>query len=254
MEIEVVGAHNLTDASRRLVALRVDGWLGVDAGSLSSGLPFEEQLKIRAILLSHHHFDHIRDIFTLGLFRAYQGSISLYATASTLQVLTSLLDGRIYPDFLHWPPESPVYRPHTLEPCKATEVEGYRVLPLPVPHPGPAVGYAVTSPQGKSFFYSGDSGPGLAQCWTHTAPDLMVLEMTGPNRFEEVMSRSSHLTPGVLRQELVEFRKLRGYLPPVSLVHYTPSLEEEIRREVAELARELGASISLVQDGTRLQV
>ena len=52
----------------------------------------------------------------------------------------------------------------------------------------------------------------------------------------------------------MEFRKLHGYLPPVVLLHYTPPLEEEIRREVAELAKELGASISLAQDGTRLQV
>lgn len=254
MEIEVLGAHNLTDTASRLVGLRVDGWLGVDAGSLSSGLTFEEQLKIKAVVLSHQHFDHIRDIFTLGLFRAYQGSVALYATAPTLQVLTSLLNEGIYPDFLHWPPESPVYRPHTLEPYKEVEMEGYKILPLPVPHPGPAVGLAITSPQGKNFFYSGDAGPGLAQCWAHIAPDLMVLEMTGPNRLAEVMRKSSHLTPGLLREELVEFRKLHSYLPPVVLVHYTPLLEAEIRREVAELARELGASISLAQDGTRLQV
>jgi ribonuclease BN (tRNA processing enzyme) len=254
MEVEVLGAHNLTDSGSRLVGLRVDGWLGVDAGSLSSGLPFEEQLKIKAVLLSHHHFDHIRDIFTLGLFRAYQGSISLYATAPTLQVLTTLLDGRIYPDFLHWPPESPVYRPYTLEPYKAVEVEGYRVLPLPVSHAVPAVGFAVASPQGKSFFYSGDSGPGLTHCWPHISPDLMVLEITGSNRLEEAMRRSGHLTPRLLREELVEFRKLRGYLPPVALLHYTPPLEEEIRREVGELARELGADISLARDGTKLQV
>jgi len=254
MEIEVLGAHNLTDASRRLVGLRVDGWLRVDAGSLSAGLPFDEQLKIKAIALTHHHFDHIRDIFTLGLFRSYQGPIDLYATAASQQVLTSLFDGRIYPDFLHWPPESPVYRLHTLEPYKELEVEGYRVLPLPVPHPGPAVGLAITSPGGRSFFYSGDTGPGLARCWRHTAPDLMVLEMTGPNRLEEVLSRSFHLTPGALKRELEEFRKLHSYLPPVALLHYTPLVEEEIRLEVAELARELGASISLVQDGTRLQV
>jgi len=254
MEVEVVGAHNLTDATRRLVALRVDRWLGVDAGSLSSGLSFEEQLKLKAILLTHHHFDHIRDIFTLGLFRAYQGSISLYATAPSLQVLSSLLDGRIYPDFFHWPPESPVYRTHVLEPFKEANIEGYKVLPLPVPHAGPAVGYSITSPRGKSFFYSGDTGPGLAQCWSHTTPDLMVLEMSGSNRFESVMRQASHMTPRFLKEELVAFKKLHGYLPRVALVHYTPTLEQEIAQEVAELARELGASITLAQDGTRLQV
>lgn len=254
MEVEVLGAHNLTDSASRLVGLRVDGWLGVDAGSLSSGLSFEEQLKIKAVLLSHHHFDHIRDIFTLGLFRAYQGSISLYATAPTLQVLTTLLDGRIYPDFLHWPPESPVYRPYTLEPHKEVEVEGYRVMPLPVSHAVPAVGFAITSPQGKCFFYSGDSGPGLTQCWPHIAPDLMVLELTGSNRLEEAMRRSGHLTPALLKEELLAFRKLHGYLPPIALLHYTPPLEKEIRREVGELTRDLGADISLAQDGTRLHV
>ena len=254
MELEVLGARNLASAESRLASLRLDGFLGVDAGSLSVGLPFQEQLRIRAVLLSHPHFDHIRDLFTLGLFRAYQGPIDLYATAPTLELVTGLFNGRLYPDFVRWPQQQPVYRPHPLEPHQTVRIEGYEVLPLPVTHPGPGVGFSITSPQGRSLFYSGDSGPGLSAAWKEICPHLLVLEVTGPDRLEETMRRSGHLTPRLLKEELEEFRRAQGYLPPVLLVHYTPQMAEELAGEIARVARELGASLTLATDGMKLQV
>ncbi len=245
----------MESSSTRLVSLLVDGRLAVDAGSLTTALSFPQQQEVAAILLSHHHFDHFRDIVTLGLSRARLRSTPLYATQTTLEALSAFFDGgRFYPDFFHWPEESPVYLPHPVEPGTPLEVEGYRVVAYPVSHSTPTVGYQVTSPEGRSLFYSGDTGAGLASCWPQVSPHLIVTEVSGPEQWRQWLEPPGHLTPAMLREELKQFRHLKGYLPPVVLVHLNPLAREEVAQEVEAVARELGTTITLGVEGMRLQV
>ena len=67
MIIRFLGTHNEESCESRLVSLLIDDILAVDAGSLVSELAFIEQEKIRAILLSHGHYDHIRAVPGLPL-------------------------------------------------------------------------------------------------------------------------------------------------------------------------------------------
>ena len=67
MEVRVLGAHQLESLDTRHTCFLIDGVLGVDAGSLASALSPTEQAQVLAVLLTHQHFDHIRDIPTLGL-------------------------------------------------------------------------------------------------------------------------------------------------------------------------------------------
>jgi hypothetical protein len=62
------------------------------------------------------------------------------------------------------------------------------------------------------------------------------------------------MTPALLKPELVDFRQQKGYLPPIILVHMAPLLENEIREEAAELARELDAKIELGYEGLEVEV
>lgn len=255
MEVRLLGVHNLESPSTRLVSALVDGWLALDAGSLTSGLTFEEQGKIGAILLSHQHFDHFRDIATLGLAQAYSRSIPLYALPETLEAVGSFLEGdRFYPDFFRWPAEKPVFIPRPVTPGESLMVNGYRVVAHRVNHTVPSVGYLVTSPQGRSLFYTGDTGPGLRQCWEAISPDLLITEVTGPEKWREWLERSGHLTPALLGEELRELRRLKGYLPRVVLVHLSPMAEAEIAAEVEALYRELGSPVELGREGMRLEV
>ncbi len=68
------------------------------------------------------------------------------------------------------------------------------------------------------------------------------------------MLRAGHLTPQALRQELVEFQKLKGYLPAVILVHFNSQFESEIREEVERVSRELATPISLAYDGMKIRL
>jgi hypothetical protein len=63
-----------------------------------------------------------------------------------------------------------------------------------------------------------------------------------------------HLTPSLLKEELLAFQKQKGYLPQVVLVHMNPRQEKEIDAEVKQLSSELGTSITLAYEGMVIQL
>jgi cAMP phosphodiesterase len=228
----------------------------VDAGALTSSLTFAEQEKVSSILLTHCHYDHIRDVPAIGLNISYaRKTIKVYAQASTLDaILRNVLNDVIYPNLTRMPKGNPALKFFPLEPYQATDVDGYKVVALPVKHAVPAAGYQITSKEGKSFFFSGDTGPGLSSCWEHISPQLLVIDLTMTNGMEEHAIPPGHLTPRLLREELKQFQKVKGYLPPVVLIHLDALFENQIREEVAQLAKELGTKITLGHEGMKLKV
>jgi len=251
MRLKILGAHNCESSSARLTSLLIDDMMAIDAGSLTSTLTLEEQRGIRAILLTHHHFDHVRDLGTLGMNVFTTGPVNVYASQGVIDVISSyLFDGVMYVDFLHHPtPEKPALRLNPLELYEETTIEGYTVLPLPVKHSIPAVGYQITAPDGRKLFYTGDTGRGLSQVWEAVSPDLLVMEVTVPSRYQEAAEEHGHMSPQDLKQELTEFRRIKGHLLPVVVVHMSPHIEDQIRDEVAQVAAELGAQITPGHEG-----
>jgi len=256
MNIKVLGAHNCERQDQKLVSLLVDGVLAIDAGSLTSSLSLEEQRKIRAVLLTHQHYDHVRDIPALAMNLFLGGAATrIYSIPAALDVLAgNLLNDEIYPDFRQKPEHNPTLKFTIIEPHKAELIEGYTVLAVPVRHGVPTVGYQVTSGDGKSVFYTGDTGPGLAECWRRVSPQLLIIEVTSSDKYAEWAGESGHLAPSLLKQELISFQKVNGYLPRVVTVHMNPDLEEEIAVEVAAVAKELGCSITLACEGMEISI
>ena len=256
MEIRILGAHNVESANTRLTSLLVDGVLAVDAGALTSSLTFPEQEKVSSILLTHCHYDHVRDVAAIALNNTYfRKAIKVYAQASTLEaLLKNILNNVIYPNFTERPSERPSLKFYPLELYKFTDVDGYKVMALPVKHAVPAAGYQITSKEGKSFFFSGDTGPGLSSCWEHISPQLLIIDLTMPNGLEEHAITAGHLTPRLLGEELAQFKKVKGYLPPVVVIHLASLFEKQIREEAKQLAKELGTKITLGHEGMKLKV
>ena len=256
MIVRFLGTHNAESSNTRLVSFLIDDVLAVDAGSLASELSFPEQEKIRAILLSHGHYDHIRGVPAFAFNNSHHAT-KVFATQQTLEILCShLIDGVIYPKFSESTSflGKPALELRTLEPLKAEDIEGYRVLAIPVNHGVDAVGFEITSKDGKKIFYTGDTGPGLLSLWEHVSPHLLIADVTFPNRFENVAKDARHLCPALLKRELIEFRRVKGYLPRVILIHLSPKFEEEIRGEAQGMATELGVSIGIACEGEKLSV
>jgi ribonuclease BN (tRNA processing enzyme) len=256
MKIKVLGAHNCERQNFRMVSLLVDDVLALDAGALTSGLSLEGQKKIRALLLTHHHYDHVRDIPALAMSLFLGGAATrIYSIPVVLDVLArNLMNNEIYPDFRYKPEQEPTVSFSVVEPNKAALIEGYTVLAVPVSHSIPAVGYQVTDANGRVFFYAGDAGPGLAECWPYVSPQLLIIEVTASDKYTDWAASSGHLTPSLLKPELAGFRKVNGYLPQVLAIHMNPSLEEEIAAETAAVAKALGCSITLAYEGMEISL
>ncbi|MFW6102306.1 MAG: MBL fold metallo-hydrolase [Chloroflexota bacterium] len=254
MRIRFLGTHNAESKNTRLVSFLIDDILAVDAGSLVSELTFAEQRKIKAIFLSHGHYDHIRAVPAFA-FNNSDRTTKVIATPQTLEILSShLIDGVVYPQFTS---EASFLQKATiklvpLEPYKRQNIEGYKVMAVPVKHPVDSVGFEITSGDGKTLFYTGDTGPGLSFVWENTSPQLIIADTTWPNSLSTAAIDAGHLCPKMLKKELSEFRRLKGYFPRVVLVHMSPQHEPEIEREIREISELLGTSIRITHEGEEL--
>jgi len=249
VEIRILGAHLAEVRGARLTSLLIDSVLVVDAGGVTSALSLPEQKKIETVLLTHHHFDHTRDLVTLAANAGYYWRRQLVVCAQqyTLDMVSGcLLSGKLYTNFFEYPSkEKPTLILEAIEPYGRKAIAGYDVLAMPVKHSAPTVGYQVTSSDGRSLFYTGDTTAGIADCWRHGSPQLLITEVAGPNKYEDWLMKAGHLCPRLLGEELTQFRRLKGYLPRVIIVHIGNPYEQEIKEEVAQVAQELGADISL---------
>ncbi len=263
MKITVLGAHNSETSYSRCISIMVDNKIVVDAGGLTAALSMESQHGIQALLITHGHYDHTRDIPNLAMnfdihMRLYHSTeqLNLYATAPVREWLMEyLLNGKIYPNFTKRPENNPALRFNIIEPDRPETIGGYRVLPVSVSHPIPTVGYQITGAGDATVFYTGDTGQGLTECWRKTGtPQLIITETTLNNEREEEAAGHGHLTPNLLKRELSIFRDMKGYLPRILLVHMTPELEDDIKFEIEAVAKELDARIDLAYEGMQVDV
>lgn len=256
MKIKLLGAHNCETLDTRHAGLMIDSVLLLDAGSVTYALTAAEQVNIRAVLLSHQHYDHIRDIPALGvnLFHA-KASTDIYSTSHVFDIIMKhFMTSGMYRNLAEIPPGNPVFRFNTIEPFQVFQTAGYKITAVPVKHSAPTIGYQVSSEDGKSMFYGADTGPGLAECWGKISPQMVIIEVTETDKTAEQCRKIGHLTPVLLKEELVSFRNIRGYLPRVVAVHMSPALEDEIKVELAEAAGELGCDIRCGYEGMEINL
>jgi len=248
MKIRFLGAHNIATNSAKLPGILVDDVLALDAGSLCA-LSAPEQLGLKAILLTHQHYDHLRDLPILGMNLFLNGTgVTVYGLPEVRDVIAEhILNGTLYSRFLE--NSTMDYRPITPE--EPFLVSDYRVMPVAVEHSVPAVGYEISA-EGRRLFYSGDTGPGLGNTWGELRPDIIIIEVTSSNRWTDFGRKAGHLTPALLKDELAIFQALKGYLPPIYTVHMNPFVEDDLRAELAEVAHTMNCHITTAHEGLEI--
>jgi len=237
MNLFVVGCHGGETPKHRTSAFVLDGRLAIDAGALTSGLTLEDQCKLEAVLVSHAHLDHIRDLATIADNRAQRDAppLVIVGTKFTLGALRKhFFNGLLWPDFSVIPSKrKPTIVYKELTPEKRTKVCGYDVRAILVSHTIETCAFIVER-DGRSIAYSGDTGP-TERLWTVLNGDkalrAVLMEVSFPNVEHALALVSGHHTPKSLGEDL---RKLDKSVP-VLLYHIKPVFQKTVERECARL-------------------
>jgi 3',5'-cyclic-nucleotide phosphodiesterase len=241
MELKIIGCHGGETPRHRTSAFLVDDHLAIDAGSLTSGMELDAQCALRAVLVSHAHLDHIRDLATIADNRAQQGCKPLVVagTAATIGILKKhFFNGLLWPDFSTIPSaKSPTVRYLPLKPEVPTKVAGYSIRAVLVSHTIETCAFVVESPKdGRAIAYSGDTGP-TDRLWKvlDATPNLkaMLMEVSFPNDEQRVATLSGHHTPKTMALDLKKLKIAKDL--PFLLYHIKPSFQSKVERECARI-------------------
>ena len=258
VEIRVLRAHNLESRDTRHTCMLIDSVLGLDAGSLPSALSAQEQAQILAVLLTHQHLDHIQGISTPGLATLSQHrSIGLYSLPATLEALhTHLMNGDLYPDLTNqFNGGPPKFQFHPVEAQVPLRVLKYQVKPISVPHPVPSVGFIIKSDTGGCFAHTGDAGGEILPFLQDSmAAQVLFCDVTFPSSHGDLAHLTGHLTPWILREQLVAALRDNLRLPRAVAVHLSAEHREKVEEELGDLAAELGVDLAVAHEGMAVEV
>jgi ribonuclease BN (tRNA processing enzyme) len=239
LKVRVLGCSGGELPSHRTTCFLVDGRLAIDAGALTSSLPLAALERVDDIVLTHSHFDHVKDVPLLAdlLVGRRRRPIRVHASRACARTLReSIFNGELWPDFTRIPDaKRPVLEIRPFDPRRAFKAGPYAIRPVPVDHPVESVGFLVSD--GKSTIaVSGDTGPTDAFWKKVNAVDrlgALFVETSFPTKLQPLADLSGHLTPGTLSGELGKLTR-NGF--PVLLYHLKPAYLAELKREVAALS------------------
>ena len=239
MQLTVVGCHGGETPKHRTSAFVLDGKLALDAGSLTSGLDLDAQAALEAVVVSHAHLDHIRDLATIADNRCQLGCAPLpvAGTRGTIATLKKhFFNNKLWPDFSVIPSrERPTVTWIVLPMEKTVTVGRWKVRAIPVSHTIEAAALIVTGEHG-SIAYSGDTGP-TDRLWEvlDAQPDLraLLMEVSFPDREQKVATLSGHHTPSSLASDLRKYARPKDL--PTLLFHIKPLFQREVELELAKL-------------------
>jgi ribonuclease BN (tRNA processing enzyme) len=240
MELRVLGCHGGESLHHRSTSFVLDDRLGLDAGATSTMLTLDEQLGLEAIVVSHAHLDHVRDLASLADNRC-QGATRPLAVAGTRETLRALrehfFNNVLWPDFSAIPlvrGGGPTVRFVPLDPEVPTEVAGVTVRAVLVSHTIESAGF-ILERDGRAMVFSGDTGP-TERLWevARTVPGVRAVlhEVSFPDELEWLARLSGHHTPSTLAREMQKYP--RADLPWL-LYHIKPGSQATVERELARL-------------------
>jgi phosphoribosyl 1,2-cyclic phosphodiesterase len=256
MNIRILGAHNRESCNTSCTCFLIDNTLAIDAGGLTSNLSVTEQERLTTILITHQHYDHIRDIPFIALNFSLMGiCLDVYSTAVVNDAIKShLLNGELYPKFQELPSIKPTISFNDITPYESQRINGYKVTAIPVNHVDTTVGFQISNQHGDTMFYTADTGPELLDCWKHVSPQLLFIDVTMPNILEDFARQTGHLTPALLEKELIMFHDYKGYLPHIVAVHMDTGYEPQIRKEIDAVAESLDITITIAKEGMQFNI
>ncbi|MDH4395894.1 MAG: 3',5'-cyclic-nucleotide phosphodiesterase [Limnobacter sp.] len=216
----------------------VDEDVLIDAGTGMLRLPLERLEKIRHVIVTHSHLDHICGIPLMidSVSRANSEPLQIHALPETIQALRDhMFNGVIWPDFSRIPSiEKPAIQYVELD-CQDEQPHAFKIgerlfTAIPVHHSVPSIGLTVETPTG-AWAFSGD---------THKTEEFykiinlmkgmrhVLVEAAFPDHELWLADLSLHLCPSLLA---IELEKLIPQAE-VWITHLKPNEKALIEKEI----------------------
>jgi ribonuclease BN (tRNA processing enzyme) len=223
---------------QRLTCFLIDGCVAVDAGSIALAATGEHRAKVRDIIVTHPHMDHIASlpIFIDDLFPTLKSPIRLHATPEVIALLErDIFNWNVYPRFSELRNDyGPVVEYVPINAGQEFKVAHLNVTAVAVNHIVPTVGLVVSDGR-RTVAFSSDTSE-TQEFWDliNRAPrlDALLIEASFPDSMAELAEVSRHFTPASLQREL---RKLNHKGVDILAVHIKPAYRQEIIDELNNL-------------------
>jgi ribonuclease BN (tRNA processing enzyme) len=239
VDLRIIGCHGGETPKHRTSAFVLDDRVAIDAGSLTSGMELKAQSALEAVLVSHAHLDHVRDLATIADNRLQNGCSPLVVagTKATLGILKKhFFNNLLWPDFSRLPSvRKAAIRYLEIKPEVPVKIAGYEVRAISVSHTIDCCGFTIRGKDG-TLAYSGDTGPTdrLWQVLNETEGlKALLMEVSFPNAESRLAHVSGHHTPATLARDMDKLEQRREL--PTLLYHIKPSFQAVVERECARL-------------------
>ena len=217
-----------------LTSFLINESLAIDAGSLGL-VDLAEQAKVKHILLSHSHIDHLASLplFIENTFDPGKPPVTIHGNEPVLACLQKdLFNGRLWPDFISMSRNgSSFLKLQTLTPGKTIMLEGLRITPVAVNHVVPTCGFIVDDGS-SAVVIAGDTGP-TEEIWqrAESLPNLraVFLEATFPNDMSELADVAKHLTPELFAREVAKVKNNVAIIAVHIKARHYPRIVEELK-------------------------
>ncbi len=256
MKFQVIGSSGGQVPGHNLSSYLLNETLLIDAGPTTAVLDLEGQQKIRNILITHVHVDHIMGLATMAdnLFGHCKTTINVWGTGEVIASLkSSFFNDSIWPDFTRMTSDMqpwPVVTFHSMTEEKPTPIGESIVTMVRVNHVVPSSAFFIENDD-KTLLHVGDTGP-TERVWSlaklRTNLRGVVLEASFPNRLQELADLSRHLTPQTLAKEV---EKLGNPAVPILVTHLKPQYRDEIIKELEKIK---GYRLKILEEGDSLQL
>lgn len=231
-------ANGQATLEQRLTCFLIDDCVAIDAGSIAIALTSEQRDRVRDIIITHPHMDHIASlpIFIDDLYTTLKEPMRVHATPEVIELLErDVFNWNVYPRFSELQNDyGPVmeYVPISLD--QTFRVAHLNVQAVAVNHIVPTIGLIV-SDERVSVAFSSDTAETL-EFWdlVNVQPHLeaLLIEASFPNEMANLAEVSRHYTPATLGKELT---KLNHNGMDILAVHLKPSYRETIVKQLADL-------------------
>jgi ribonuclease BN (tRNA processing enzyme) len=217
----------------------IDGTLAIDGGSLGYALNAKDQLRVRRIVVTHSHNDHIASlpIFVAEVFPFISQPIEIYGTGEVLESLRNhVFNDVIWPDF-HAIELSrgngTGLRYVEIEAGKTFRIDHLSLTPVRVNHVVPTVGFVVENDTAGVIFtadtYHTDELWEAANRMKRL--HAVFVDVSYPNEMEALAAVSKHLTPQGLKKELEKLKRPAQ----VFAFHLKPQFRDRVLDQLGRL-------------------